>query len=170
MTRYRWIRYFAYTVELLVVFIAQETPGLVPTVFGERPLLLLPAVLSVALFENERVSMGFGLFGGLLIDFGVGTILGFHALLLAVVCYFLALFAANLIQTNFLTAMIVSAVICAFVVLLQWIFYFLLFGYADPGYALLVHYFPRFCYTAAAMALFYYFNRALALHLRSEAE
>ena len=44
----RLIRYLAYTLELLVLFMLQETPGLLPTIFGSRPLLVLPAVLTIA--------------------------------------------------------------------------------------------------------------------------
>lgn len=66
----------------------QETPGLIPELFGARPVLLIPVALSIALFEGERPSMMFGLFSGLLIDFGIGGALGFHALLLAATCFF----------------------------------------------------------------------------------
>ena len=34
----RLIRYLAYTLELLVLFMLQETPGLLPTIFGSRTL------------------------------------------------------------------------------------------------------------------------------------
>ena len=53
----RLIRYLAYTLELLVLFMLQETPGLLPTIFGSRPLLVLPAVLTIALFEKELPAM-----------------------------------------------------------------------------------------------------------------
>ena len=31
------IRYLAYVLELLVLFMLQETPGLLPSIFGARP-------------------------------------------------------------------------------------------------------------------------------------
>jgi rod shape-determining protein MreD len=170
MERFKWIRYFAYTIEFLVVFMVQETPGLVPAVFGARPVLLIPAVISVALFESERSSMLFGLFGGLLIDFGMGETLGFHALLLMVICYYLALTAANLIKTNFLTAMITVTVTAAALLLLQWVFFYLISSYDDALYVLSEHYLPRFCYTVLIMPITYYFNRALATRIRAKEE
>lgn len=168
--RMRTIRYFAYSLELLVLFVLQETPGLVPAVFGARPVLLLPAVLSVAMFEGETVSMAFGLAGGLLIDFGFGSVLGFHALLLAAGCYAISVTAANLFQTNFLTALLLASAASAALFLLRWVFFFVLSGYVHAGYALSAHYLPAFVYTAAFLPLAYYFNRALALQIRSKEE
>ena len=47
MSRYRGIRYFAYVLEILVLFMVQETPGLLPAVFRERAVLLVAAGLSI---------------------------------------------------------------------------------------------------------------------------
>jgi rod shape-determining protein MreD len=170
MGKYKWIRYFAYTIELLVLFMVQETPGLIPVISGARPVLLIPIALSIALFESEKASMAFGLFSGLLVDFGMGETLGFHALLLAVVCYYIGLMAANLIRTNFFTAMMVVMATTASLFLLQWVFFFLLSNYEDSIYVLAAHYLPRFCYTVAIMPIAYYFNRALSIQIRAKEE
>ncbi|MFU0832144.1 MAG: Rod shape-determining protein MreD [Oscillospiraceae bacterium] len=169
-SRMRAIRFFAYSIELLVLFIVQETPGLIPEIYSARPVLVLPAVLSVAMFEGETAAMAFGLAGGLLIDFGIGNVLGFHALLLAVGCYVISLIAANLFQTNFISALLLTAAASSVTFLLQWVFFFALSGYKYAGYALLAHYLPLFCYTMLVMPLVYYFNRALALQIRSKEE
>lgn len=169
-TKMKVIRYLAYSIELLVLFVLQETPGLLPPVESVRPLLVLPAAVSIALFEGETAAMAFGLAGGLLIDFGFGSILGFHALLLAGGCYLISLTAANLFQTNFFSALLLTAVTAAATFALQWVFFFVLCGYAHAGYALLFRYLPLFCYTTAFMPLTYYFNRALALQVRSKEE
>ena len=50
MSRYKGIRCFAYVLEILVLFMVQETPGLLPPVLRERPVLLIPAALSIAFF------------------------------------------------------------------------------------------------------------------------
>jgi len=164
------IRFFAYSLELLVLFVLQETPGLIPVVYAARPVLVLPGVVSVAMFEGQTAAMMFGLVGGLLIDFGFGSVLGFHALLLAVGCYLISLVAANLFQTNFVSALLLTAAVSAVVFFLQWTFFFVLSGYKYAGYALLARYLPLFCYTMAMMPLAYYFNRALALQIRSKEE
>lgn len=169
-TKLKTIRFFAYAMELLVLFVLQETPGLIPPIESARPVLVLPAALSIALFEGETVAMAFGLAGGLLIDFGFGSVLGFHALLLTGGCYLISLIAANLFQANFLSALLLTAAVMAGTFLLQWVFFFVLSGYAHAGYALLTRYLPLFCYTTAFLPLTYYFNRALALQIRSKEE
>ena len=57
----RLIRYLAYTLELLVLFMVQETPGLLPAVAGVRPVLLLPAAVAIAMFEEEVPALAFGI-------------------------------------------------------------------------------------------------------------
>lgn len=170
MLKYRVIRYIAYALETVALFVLQETPGLIPQLFGARPLLLVPAALSVAMFEAEIPSMCFGLLGGLFLDFGAGGTLGFYGLLLGAACYVVSLMAANLFRTNFLTAMLVSAVSSAVILMLRWLCFFVFFGYNYPGYALTAHYIPMFVYTAAVMPVTYYFNRAIALQIRSKEE
>lgn len=170
MQKMKVIRYFAYTIELLVLFMVQETPGLVPSLFGARPVLLIPAALSISMFENEVASMSFGLLGGLLIDFGGGAVLGYHGLLLSVTCYAIGLFAANLIQTNFLTSMLTAIVVTGALLFLHWVFFYLLFNYEYAMYAFTAHYVPRFCYTIAIMPITYFFNRALAMQIREKEE
>ncbi len=95
MSRYRGIRYFAYVLEILVLFMVQETPGLLPAVFRERPVLLLPAALSIAFFETDLSAMAFGVLCGLFLDFGMGMAFGFHGLFLGVLCFLLGKLATG---------------------------------------------------------------------------
>ena len=164
--RYRFIRYFAYGLELLILYMLQQTPGLLPPLFGARPILIIPAALAIAMFETEVPAMAFGIFGGLLIDFGLGYALGFHALFLAVVCYAVSVMSGNLLKTNLLTAMLIAVICIPVLFLLQWVFYYVLFGYSHVSHALVYHYLPRMGYTLLFMPLFYYFNRAFALLIK----
>lgn len=170
MNRYRTIRYFAFFIEILVIFVIQETPDLIPAVYGARPVLLLSTVLSIAMFESEIPAMAFGVIGGLLMDYGAGSVLGFHALLLAAACYAVSIAAANLFQTNFIIAILISVIASAIAAVLEWFFFYLLNGYAYAGVALLQHYLPVYAYTAVFMPVCYFFNRALALQIRSKEE
>ena len=166
MSRYRGIRYFAYVLEILVLFMVQETPGLLPAVFRERPVLLLPAALSIAFFETDLSAMVFGVLCGLFLDFGMGMAFGFHGLFLGVLCFLLGKLATDLIRTNLLTALLAGLAGTVVVLSLQWFFCYFLYGYEHPGYAFLYHYLPRMAYTWVFMPVTYYFNRALAIFLR----
>lgn len=170
MNRFKVLRSFSYVLELLILFMLEQTPGLIPAVYGGRPILLIPAAFAIALFENETTSMLLGLFAGLLLDMDTGGALGFHAILLCVLCYVLSLLAANLIKTNFLTAMLSALLGLAVIVFLQWVFFYVLYGYADTGYALLHHFLPRYVYSLLVMPIAYPFNRTISLALRPHEE
>ena len=170
MDRYKIIRYFAYTIEILILYMVQETPGLLPDIGGARPVLLIPAAISIAMFESEFAGIGFGLLCGLFLDIGMGGVLGFHGLLLAAACYGVGLLTADLIQTNFLTSLLLAAGAIVGILFLQWVFFYLLYGYDHSGYALLTRYLPRMVYSFCTMPLCYAFNRALAQQIRSKAE
>ena len=104
------IRYLAYTLELLVLFMLQETPGLLPPLFGARPVLLFPAVITIAMFETEIPALAFGVVGGLFCDFGLSGTLGFHALVLGVLCFFISLLVRVYLQSNIATALLTGIV------------------------------------------------------------
>ena len=164
--RYRFIRYFAYALELLVLYMIQQTPGFLPSLFGARPILIIPAVLAIAMFEPEIPAMAFGIFGGLLIDFGIGDALGFHGIMLGVACYVISALSANLLRTNLLTSFLVNTVSLLVIVVLQWLFYYVLYGYDYILCALLHHYLPRIAYSLVLTPITFYFNRAFALLIR----
>ena len=166
MNRYKGIRFFAYVLEILVLFMVQETPGLLPPILGARPVLLIPVALSIAFFETDLAAMAFGVLCGLFLDFGMGTAFGFHGLFLGVMCWLLGCLAAELIRTNLLTAVLAGILGIFLLLSIQWFFCYLLYGYDYPGYAYVHHYLPRMGYTLIFMPITYYFNRALALFLR----
>ena len=169
--RKKLLRYCAYTIEIIVIYLLNETPGLIPPVFGARPVLLLPVAVSIAVFESETAAIGFGLFCGILLDFGMsgGASIGFHTLLLCILCYCAALMAIHLLRASLLSALLLSTVAVALILLLQWLFYYVFSGYEYPGFALVSHFLPRFVYTLLSVPLIYAFNRAFALNIRESA-
>ncbi len=62
MKRFRVLRYIAYTIEIIVFFIIQQTPGLIPSVYGILPTLLIPIACSIAMFEGPVCSLFYLLF------------------------------------------------------------------------------------------------------------
>ena len=168
LNRYSILRWLAYGLELFILFILQETPGLSIFILGEKAFLLLPAALSIALFETNLPAMSFGIVAGVLADFGMGHPPGFHAILLAVLCFFLSELATNLIHTNFLTGLLTGLAGCILVLFLQWFVMCLMAGSEFPEYIFVSHYLPRLACTAIPIPVFYYFNRALGLFIREK--
>ena len=155
------IRYLAYVLELLVLFMLQETPGLLPSIFGARPVLLFPAVVAIAMLEPEVPALLFGVVGGLFCDFGLSGMLGFHALVLGVLCFFISLVIRTYLQNNMATAILTGVWSIGLVVLAQWFFLYF-FQYSYPAYALTHHYLPKYFYTLLFLPLLYLLNRGLS--------
>ena len=161
------IRYLAYVLELLVLFMLQETPGLLPSIFGARPVLLFPAVVAIAMLEPEVPALLFGVVGGLFCDFGLSGMLGFHALVLGVLCFFISLVIRTYLQNNMATAILTGVWSLGLVVLAQWFFLYF-FQYSYPAYALTHHYLPKYFYTLLFLPLLYLLNRCLSQALGAQ--
>ena len=110
--------------------------------------------------------MWFGVLCGLLADFSHSTVMGFFALLLAVGGYVFSELVTNLFKTNLLTALLLGVAAITAIFLLQWFFFYVCAGHGQVFYALVRHYLPRVLYTALALPVAYYFNRALAVLIR----
>ena len=161
------IRYLAYVLELLVLFMLHETPGLLPSIFGARPVLLFPAVVAIAMLEPEVPALLFGVVGGLFCDFGLSGMLGFHALVLGVLCFFISLVIRAYLQNNMATAILTGVWSIGLVVLAQWFFLYF-FQYSYPAYALTHHYLPKYFYTLLFLPLLYLLNRGLSQALGTQ--
>jgi rod shape-determining protein MreD len=157
------LRIVLFVLEILLLFFIGDTEGVLPSIAGARPSLLVGAAVSVALSGyKELPAMSFGIFCGLLMDFSRGGPYGFYAILLAILCYFSAALVQNLFQKNLLTAVVLSLLAVVVVFSLQWVFFYLLPGYSQPIYALLHHALPSAVYTFLACIPIYFLTRGLS--------
>lgn len=155
------IRYLAYSLEIFIFFMLQQTPGLFPEIFGARPVLLIPVAVMIAMFEPQMPAVAFGVVSGLMMDFGFGGILGINALILTFLCYAVSTISQTILRVNLGTAIITAVWTTAIVVLLGWLFQYVLRGYTAPVYALTSRYFPRFCYTVLLSPLIFLINKGV---------
>ncbi len=162
MNKFQTLRYISYGLELLLVLILQNTPFLLPEVFGGKPVLLVAAALTIAMFEPScTASIWVGVAAGFLADYGSSGAVGFFALMLAVLCYFSNIIMNDYIKTNLLTAMLISVVCIALILGLHFLFFYVLFGYANAEYFFFNHYLSRIIYTIAFVPVFFALNRFL---------
>lgn len=158
---YKFLRYTAYVIEVLVFFVVQQIPDI--EFYGAKPLLLIPIAVTISMFENETVGIYFGLLCGILIDFGLIGTIGIVSFVLPVLCYLIGLLSVDVVQTNLLTCMIISLVVS--------------FGFFGISFlstcisnsfvwnAFLNKYLLRMAYTWAVTPFFYFFNKAFSLHI-----
>lgn len=153
--RKKWMRWGLYAVQLLLLFILQETPGLLPPLMGAKPMLILAAALTIAMVEDCVPAMAFGIFAGLLADFGGGSAMGYHALVFGVLCFLLSGLCGTRIQIHLFTAVLIGLWSCAAAVVLDWLVLYVARGYSLAAYALLNAYLPIYFYTLLMIPLCY---------------
>lgn len=164
----KFIRYMTYTVELIILFMLQETPGTMPLIFGIKPLLTLSLAITISLLEPEIPAMFFGILAGITMDFGLGAPVGGSCLILAVICCFLSAFAKNKLHVTIGSAMLTASFCLGIVTLLLWVFQFVLNGYSHVLTALANVYAPVYLYTVLVTPIVYVVNLGVFRALREE--
>lgn len=159
------LRYIIYSIELLVLFIIQGTPNLIPELFGGKPSLLLPAAITIAMFESQIPALLFGTMGGLLTDIGNGGIIGFFAIIMTLFCYFTSYLTSEIILTKLSIALVISIISVSITMSLHFLFFYVLCGYGESEYFFTHHYLSRILYTIALTPIAYYTNRTLAIRI-----
>ncbi|MEE0676027.1 MAG: rod shape-determining protein MreD [Ruminococcus sp.] len=153
------IRYAAYSLEIILLLVLQGTPGLIPEVFGGKPILLVSFALSIAAVEEVVPSLVFAAVCGALADISAGGTIGFFAVSLTLLCYALCC----LTRYYFSGGAAIAVVLCLAATVLILGARFLLFALPQGGAELFVsHYISRMIYTFAATVPLYFLNRFLS--------
>ena len=156
-----FFKYTLYFIEAVFAFALQATPYLLPDVFGEKAVVLIPLALSVSLFEDESISVIFSAFCGMLSDFALQGSIGFFAVSLTVICYIISA-SSGYIKITFLSALTISCLAILFIMLLHFVLYFAFSGYNYIMQFFLTHYITRILYTLAFVPLFLLINKKLS--------
>lgn len=160
-----FFRYFAYTLEILVFYVLQGTPNLVPEIFGSKPLFLIPIALTIAARERVVPSLIFGAVCGALTDIGSSGSVGFFAITLTLVCFAEVSIYENYLVPSFLTVSIISVISVPCIIGMYFLFFRFFAGIEECGYLFVHHYISRIVYTLLMTIPFYYINRFLYRHL-----
>ena len=104
----KYIRYAIYVAVIVIATILQNSPGGIPEVLGARALVILPACVSIAMFEREIAAGVFGVVAGCLWDVSSGTD-GNNAFVLLVVCAVCSLLISHFMRNNVLTALVLGS-------------------------------------------------------------
>lgn len=166
--KYKIFRYFAYTLEIIVFFIIERTPRLVPEIFGEKAIIIVPILFMIALFEGEKAGIFFGVFIGLLIEANVSYNFGFFMIVLGILGYVVGLISKDVINVNFPTAMMVSSMGLLVFFIFSFFYYSSLESFQDAFYIFWRHYLLKIAFSNLTLPLVYYLNRPLAVILNDD--
>ena len=134
--------------------------------FGARPLLLIPIVVSIAMFEGPVGGAAAGIAGGLRWDLYADRLFGFSALFLMAICCACGLLVRLLIRNNLLSAMLLFSGALLTQGLMDWFFNYVLWMKEDPLYMLGRMLLPDMAYTLVVSPLLYGLPLLIAKTLR----
>jgi rod shape-determining protein MreD len=142
-----FFKYLSYSLLVILLYVLQATPDLMPELFGSKPLLLLPLALAISSVEKEVPSLVFGAVCGGLTDLATGSGIGYFAIILTLICYF----ESHVFSTYFVPNIFSATVYSAIATVLSIGVYFLIFkvfsGIPDWQILFVNHYVSRIVYT-----------------------
>lgn len=142
-----FFKYFSYSLLVILLYVLQASPNLMPELFGSKPLLLLPFALAVASVENEVPSLVFGAVCGSLTDIAYGGGVGYFAIILTLVCYFESHVFTTYFVVNLFSAAVYSAIATTLSIGLYFLIFKVLAGVPDWQILFVNHYISRIVYT-----------------------
>lgn len=162
------IKWALYTLILFFAFILQTTPRFLE-LFGVKPVLVLPVMLFIAMFEGEWAGGVFGVVGGLFWDTAADRLLGFNAVLMLVICVITGLLVMYLIRANIWNSLLTVLSASLLQGLIDYFFYYLIWDYDFSHIVLLKQILPTTFYTTLISPLFFFLIRKIS-HSFSEVE
>ena len=146
---------------VILISVLQGTPNALPVIVGVVPLIVIPCVVSIAMFEGETAGAAFGILGGLLWDIENGKPFGFNALFLMITCILISLLIQNLFRNTIVSAIIFCIVATFFQEFATWFFFVYLNGNENFLYAFFFIILPAIIYTLIFILPFYYLTKLL---------
>lgn len=153
-----FFKYFAYSLEIILLSVLQSTPNFLPEFFGSKPLLLVPLALVIASKEDKIPALIFGAVCGLITDLATGGIIGFFAISLTLICYFESHIFSTYFTSNILTALIVSVIVIPLLICLYFLIFKVMVGVPDSSILFVNHYISRIIYTFVMVLPLYFLN------------
>lgn len=155
MRRNGYVRYTLLSVVMLLSFVVFSIPGLLPDFFNCYPVVLIPFVATIAVFEKEITAGYFGLFAGILLD--LYSVNGgiFSTVTLCVAVFLSSALARHFFVKNFYSALTLSALIALVHQTVYWMVYYVFAGKEQVFFAYYRQILPTALYSVVFIIIFY---------------
>lgn len=127
---FSFFRYVVYAALFLTLYVLQNTPSLF-SVYGVKPILLIPAAVVFAMYEGEFVGGVFGALAGMLCDLGGSFLFGFDAILTLIFSAVSGLLTIYLLRRNLRNAFMMVFVSMLIRCCLTYFFMYHIWQYED---------------------------------------
>ena len=143
---------------LLVVFtaVAQHIDGAIPDLFSVPAMILVPLVVSIAMFERSMAGLFFGAFAGILWDFATVRGDGYFSVIMACVGFFSGVAVTYFMRNNIYSALVLGSISVLICNTGYWLLFIMRKGYEGAFGVLWSYYLPSALYTMIFMFLYYY--------------
>lgn len=168
MNRGSVIKWVIYVVAVLIIVVLQFTPSAIPEIYHASPMLMVPCVVSVAMFEGETAGAIFGITAGFIWDSQSARLFGFNAFFLLFFGLFVGLLVKYIFKNNIISALLFNLALALLLEIFTWFFCLDLFGDRAFLFALLNDIIPTSLYTLALSVPIYFGVRKLNYKLTPE--
>ncbi len=151
----KYIRFGLYVLIIGLVALVQNSPYILPDIFGARAFILLPLLVSIAMFEREIAAAVFGVLAGVLWDIGSARD-GFNSIVLLLICAVCSLLIIRLMRNNILTALVLGAGSVISYCVLYILINLVLSGAGASVIQVFTFYLPSCIYTLVFVPIFYF--------------
>ncbi len=108
---------------ICAAFLLQTTFGFMPHIGQIKILPLLPLLSCICMFEKEKYACWYGLFTGLLMDVVSPSMVGYHALIMMLLCTFIGWVSTNYWRNTLLTNLVAGGILIFLSQSLYWLFF-----------------------------------------------
>lgn len=148
-------KYFLYLLILLFSYVIQATPGLL-SIGGNKPLLVLGAVVAIAIKEKELVGGIYGAVGGIFCDLSALTYFGLYSISFLLIGAAVGLMVTFLVRDKLSNAALLTLGGMLFVKLWEYFFAYGIWGYDPTGQIFWTRILPTVLYSTLWTPLWYW--------------
>ena len=155
MRNMSWVKWAVYAACFILVAVLQFVRSF-PQIFHVTPLFLIPAVITVAMFEGEMAGAVYGVFAGLLWDASAGRIFGFNGFFLMIVGLSAGLLVTYVFRNTMVSSVLLTGGFTLLLEILTWFFFYYITGLGRFAFFFPQVILPTVLYTLPfAIPLFY---------------
>ena len=154
------LKWVLYSLLLLSCYVLQTTPGLFE-IFGKKPVLAAALAVCVSMYEGVLSSAFFSMMAGLLWDISSNRLFGFNGLILLCCGVLISLLCIYYLHTRWLNSLLFCTLAMLVQGLLDYLFYYAIWGYPGVSLILVQNILPTLLYTAAVTPLLFLLVRRI---------
>lgn len=147
---------------IFILFVLRYSCGVTLGIGSAVPIILIPLVLSCAIFYSENAAMVAGFFAGVLMDSSASNSSWFNTLFLTLGCLICSVLASRVLNRNFKAAMCLSVGFSFGYFFVKYLIFFVFKGVAVNYDYFILDLIPSAVYTSIWLIPFYFMQKKLS--------